>query len=579
MMSESLASQTIWAESHALQTQRAVERLASQQFLPRLWNKDPALWSVGPSDEDRIRHRLGWLTIVPVMEAQVGRIEAAANEIRRAGFTHALLLGMGGSGLFSEVCRYTFGVAPGWLDVMVLDTTDPSAIQAAQQRAPLERTLFIVSSKSGSTTEVSALCDYFYAQCRAVTPHDAGKQFIAITDEGTPLETLAQQRGFRHLFAHGPATGQEVGGRFSAVVCFGLVPAALMGIEIRRLLAKAKAMLTACHPTVPISHNPAAQLGAVLGEVGGGGKDKVTMVSSTPLRRFACWVEQLIAESTGKSGKGLIPIDGEPWDPPPFYANDRLFVTLQLAGEFDESLERHAASLAHAGHPLIQFQWRDRYDLGGETIRWFLATVIAAGLMRINPLDEPNVQESKDRTKALLERYAREGTLSSEDPLTIQDGIAVYGHQTNWASRSPGAMVGEFLQQARPGDYVAVLSFLPRTPQLDCAVELLRNHLAKSLKVATMLGHGPRYLHSTGQLHKGGPDRVLFLFLTAEDPVDLPVPEQPYTFSVLKQAQALGDVQALKERHRRILRLDLGRSPETGMSRLLDELRASLTPH
>ena len=557
-----------------------MERVSSQAFVQRLWTKDASLWTSDPATQQQIRQRLGWLSIVSTMETHIEQIQAVAREIRQDGFTHALLLGMGGSSLFSEVCRAIFDVAPGWLDLAVLDSTDPVAITTAKQRARLERTLIIVSSKSGTTIETSSLGDYFYEQLRARSGEQAGRQFLAITDTGTPLETQARQRHFRHVFAHGPTSGQDVGGRFSALTFFGLVPAALMGIDLRALLGRAQAMLAACNPTAPLANNPAAQLAVALSEAAAQGREKVTLVCAPQLKSFGVWVEQLLAESTGKDGKGLIPIDGEPLRDPAAYRPDRLFVELQLKPGVDATLERKMTALAEAGHPVVRICWEDRDDLGGEAIRWFVATTLAASVMRINPFDEPNVQESKDRTKALLDRYAREGALPQEEPLMTEGDVVVYSPALlGRSAKAPHSQKGgvgealrEFIQQTRSGDYLAILSFLPRTRSLDAAVEALRARLAEVRGVATMLGHGPRYLHSTGQLHKGGPDRATFLFLTAEDPVDLAVPGKPYTFSVLKAAQALGDFQALKERRRRVLRLHLGRSPEQAMPRLLSLL-------
>ncbi len=587
-----IASQSILSNGFATGFEAGLKQVAAERLIQRLWSKDATLWTANPAEQQHIANRLGWLSIASVMESQVDRIQAAAREIREAGFTHALLLGMGGSSLFSEVCRRTFGVASGWLDLQVLDSTDPAAIESAQRRAPLEHTLLIVSSKSGSTTEVSALCEYFYDQLRRIkgdraggpdaqrrggeeVSHSAGsatdragEHFIAITDAGTSLEMLAKQRGFRHAFVHGPSTGQDVGGRFSALTAFGLVPAALMGIDIRQLLARANAMLLTCQAAVPLAENPSAQLAILLAEAAKAGRDKITLLSAKPLASFGTWVEQLIAESTGKSGKGLIPIYGEPVMEPGAYGPDRVFVELQLETERDASLRRLVDALGQLNHPIVRLQWRDRYDLGGEAMRWFLVTAVVASLMRMNAFDEPNVQESKDRTKALLERYAKDGALPSEEPLVREAELVVYGTGGVHRPSSVDEAIRRFLSQSRPGDYFAVLSFLPRIPALDAAIEQLRDALATRSGLAVMLGYGPRYLHSTGQLHKGGPDRAVLLFFTGDDTIQLSVPGKPYTFSVLKQAQALGDFEALRERNRRILRLHLGQSPEAGLSRV-----------
>lgn len=561
-----MSTLTIEPEAFAARVRAALACPEASSAIARLWDKDAGLWSGDPATQQRIRGRLGWLSIASVMASRLPEIDAAAKDIRRAGFTHAVLLGMGGSSFFAEVCRAIVGVAPGWLDLVVLDTTDPSAIVAAQARAPLDRTLFIVSSKSGTTAESGALCEYFYHGVQALKGAQAGEQFLAITDAGTPLEALARQRAFRATFVHGPATGQDVGGRFSALTHFGLVPAALMGLDIRRLLDRAEAMGEACRPSSTASENPGAQLAAALALALEAGQDKILFVGSARTARFGVWAEQLIGESTGKAGKGLVLIDGETLRDPAAASKDRLVLELQLEGERDARLARQVDGYGAAGHPVIRLSWRDPYDVGGEVVRWFVATALVAHAMQINPFDEPNVKESKDRTVALLDRYAREHRLPEAAPALREEGIAVYG--AKGAGSLPAALQA-WRAQIRAGDYAAVLSFLPRTPALDGAVESLRARVSELTGAATMLGYGPRYLHSTGQLHKGGPDRVVLLLLTSDDPADLPVPSYPYTFSVLKHAQALGDFQALQERRRRVLRLHLGSSPESGLQRLL----------
>ena len=575
MVRSAVSPATIGPEEFAARVRANLRKQAADRLIERLWNKDASLWTSHPDEQRHILNRLGWLSIASVMEAHVREIEAAAADIRQAGFTHAILLGMGGSSLFSEVCRFTFGVASGWLDLAVLDSTDPSAIAAAQRRAPIERTLIIVSSKSGATTETSALCGYFYEQALATSGSQAGRQFVAITDAGTPLQRLAEQRRFRYLFVHGPSTGQDVGGRFSALTYFGLVPVALLGVQVGQLLTRAQQMLMSCRPTAPVLSNPAAELAGCLSEAAAIGRDKMTLLTAPELASFGGWMEQLVAESTGKSGKGLVPVDREPLWEPEAYEPDRIFIELQLKSEPDLRLERAVDALAAAGHPVVRLRWQDRYDLGGEVVRWSAATALTASLMRINAFDEPNVQESKDRTKALLDHYSRSYALPQEPPLVTDKQIAVYGDLPQVAGRSVADALRGLLAQAKPNDYLALSSFLPRLPSLDAAVQTLRNRLAKRVRIATTIGYGPRYLHSTGQLHKGGPETGLFLFLTADDPADLPVPGEPYTFSVLKQAQGLGDFQALKERHRRVLRLHLGASPLDALRALESALRLS----
>lgn len=561
---------TILPRSFASQVDDAWTRHGGAQLMQRLWEKDAGPWASTPEEATAIRNRLGWLSILPVMESAVEDLTAFAQQIKQAGFTHAVLLGMGGSSLFPEVCRSLFGTAPGWLDLTVLDTTDPTAIAQARQRLPLERTMVIVSSKSGTTIEPHALCQYFYEQLRDIRGTEAGSQCLAITDVGTPLEARAKQLGFRRIFSHGPATGAEVGGRFSALTYFGLVPAALLGVDLRRLLSRARAMLDNTQAAQSLAENSAAQLGLALGEGAAVGRDKVTLLCPPSLASLGLWVEQLVAESTGKSGKGLIPICGEPLRSPEAYGADRVFIAMQRADQPDRPLDHAVQDLAAAGHPVVRLQWEDAYDLGGETMRWFVATVLAAAMMHINPFDEPNVQESKDRTKALLQRYASDHALPMGSPLAVDGGVTAFGARSRFTSRTLPELLRELFQQVDAGEYVALLSFLPRSESLERQLIGLRRCIVEETGVVTMLNHGPRYLHSIGQLYKGGPDRGVLLCVTCDEPDDLSIPGQPYTFGVLKRAQALGDVQALMDRRRRVLHVHLGSQPEAELSKLLE---------
>jgi glucose-6-phosphate isomerase/transaldolase/glucose-6-phosphate isomerase len=545
-----------------------VERLQSKRFVKRLWDKDASLWTSESAVQATIQQRLGWLIIPRTMAHQTESLRRFAQEIRDAGFTHALLLGMGGSSLFSEVCRNLFGVAVNHLDLTVLDTTDPTAIRTHQQRQPLEQLLVIVSSKSGLTSEVSALSRYFYETFKLVD-ENPGARCLAITDAGTSLETQARAWNFRRIFVHGPGTGAEVGGRFSALTYFGLVPAALIGVDIGQLLRKADEMFSRCGPETPIQDNPAAQLGCVLGTLAQAGRDKLTLLCAPPVTSFGAWAEQLVAESTGKQGGGIAPIHGESLREPTAYEPDRVFVELQLAHQIDKTLEHHVRALAEAGHPIVRVLWQDPYDLGGEVAKWFIATAVAGSLLEINPFDEPNVQGSKDRTRALLERYTREGQFREEEqPLYSDAEMSVYGTTGSGKPASVSQCLAEFFQQLRVSDYVVLLSFLPRTSALDRAVQMLRERIGQRLGHATMLEVGPRYLHSTGQLYKGGPDDGLFFLLTAEEGKDLPIPGEPFTFGTLKHAQALGDFQAMQQGGRRVLRLHFRCNVESTLQRL-----------
>jgi len=549
-------TQTVSFGPHARHVDGALDRLQRQRVLARIWDRDASLWTADAAAQDAIRNRLGWLSIAGVMAQQTQPLRAFAQEIRDAGFTHVLLLGMGGSGLFSEVCRQIFGAAAGHPDLAVLDTTDPTAIRRAQDHAPITQLLAIISSKSGTTSEVSALSRYFY-DLFGKAGGQAGAHCVVITDEGTPLAEQAKAWKVRRCFTHGPTSGGDVGGRFSALTYFGLVPASLLGVDVQELLARALAMYERCGADVPAQDNPAAELGAALGAFAAAGRDKLTVLCAPSLSSFGTWVEQLIAENLGKQGRGIVPIVGEPLREPSAYGADRLFVELQPAGQRDPSIDRLTAALASAGQPVIRIHWQDAYDLGGEVAKWSVATAIAGWMLGVNPFDEPNVTESKDRTKALIAAYAKDRRLPEEPALFVDGDLAVYGGVSGGGANALGPCLAGLLRQAHPSDYLSVLSFLPRTLALDDAVSAIRNALARGLPNATMLGFGPRYLHSTGQLFKGGPDTGLFLLLTGDDPTDLSIPGEPFTFSVLKQAQALGDFQAMRQRSRRILRIHL----------------------
>ena len=551
------STQTLHLGAYARVVRSAMDHAKTDHYLPRLWQKDASLFSQDSAVQAAIHNRLGWLTFARFMAQHVDTLRGIAQEVRDAGCTQVLLLGMGGSGLFSEVCRNTFGAAPGHPDVTVLDTTDPTAIRQHQQRCPLPQLFVIVSSKSGGTSEITALSKYFYETFKSVNG-GPGSHCIAITDAGTPLESQAAAWKVRRTFVHGPSSGADVGGRFSALTFFGLVPAALLGIDVALLLERAIAMLEVCGPTGLLERNPGASLGAALAALAGVGRDKMTLLCSPALESFGTWVEQLVAESTGKLGKGIAPFFGEPLRDTSAYGDDRVFVELQLASELDPKVDRQVRELITAGHPVIRIHWQDRYDLGGEVSKWSVATTIAGALMGINPFDEPNVQESKDRTKALLAQYTETHSFTHDTPFCSEGDVSLFDASApGGSSRSLVQHLSSWLQRGHPTDYLAILSFWPRSSALDGAVQTIRTRLAQATGRATMLGFGPRYLHSTGQLFKGGPDAALFLLLTADDPIDLPIPGEPYTFGVLKQAQALGDFQAMQQKGRRILRIHL----------------------
>ncbi len=521
----------------------------------RICEKDAGLWKSDPAVQKEIRERLGWLDVADKMEERVAALLDLRAQLKKEGFTDAVLMGMGGSSLAPEVLRQTFGVGQDGLDIHVLDTTDPAAIQRLSEAIPIEKTVFIVASKSGTTQETLSHYRYFWERAGG-----RGRQFIAITDPGTPLGQEGASRGFRQTFLN-PA---DIGGRYSALSYFGLVPGALGGVDVGGLLDRATMMVQACAPSVPIAENPGGWLGAVFGEGARAGRDKITIVAPEPVAAFGLWAEQLIAESAGKEGNGLIPIAGEPLGAPDVYGSDRVFVRLALEGK-DDRLESKLAALRTAGHPVVTLHLRDPLDLGAEFFRWEYATAAVGVILGINAFDQPNVQEAKDLTKQVL---------AGQRPATVGDGIRWVGQP----GASLDAAVQALLQQIRPGDYVAVMAYLAPSEEHDRALTAIRVAIRDKHRAATTVGYGPRFLHSTGQLHKGGPNTGVFLQIVADDPRDLPIPGADYTFGVLKQAQALGDYQALRNHGRRVLRVQL-RDPEAGLTRIAQAVGASIGVH
>ncbi|HYM50226.1 MAG TPA: bifunctional transaldolase/phosoglucose isomerase [Candidatus Limnocylindrales bacterium] len=498
----------------------------------RIWEKDATLWKADPAAQKEIKERLGWLEVVTRIKARIPELTALRDTLLKEGCRDAVLLGMGGSSLAPEVFRRTFGEASQALRLHVLDTTDPAAIAELERAIPIDKTVFIVASKSGTTLETLSHYHYFWEKTRG-----RGSQFLAITDPGTPLAQDAQRRGFRQVFLNPP----DIGGRYSALSCFGLVPAALAGVDLNALLDRAAMMVQACAPGVPAGENPGAWLGAAFAEAARAGRDKITIIASAEIASFGLWAEQLIAESTGKEGRGLIPVADEPLGPPQIYGADRLFVRL-VAGTKEDGSEPRVEALAAAGQPLITLRLRDAGDLGSEFFRWEFAVAVAGAILQLNVFDQPNVQEAKDLTKTVL---------AESRPATTGQGI-------RWTGQ-PGATLADaiqaLLQQVKAGDYVALLAYIPPSSEHDRALTAIRGAVAERLRVATTAGYGPRYLHSTGQLHKGGPNTGVFLEIVGDDPKDLPIPGADYTFGVLKQAQALGDYMALRNHGRRVLRV------------------------
>ncbi len=529
-------------------TKKRVATLEEQNAVERMWNIDPTLWTDDPAGQAEIKIRLGWLGLPETSRAALPEIKDFAAQVHAAGFTHFLLLGMGGSSLAPEVMSLVFSPSPGGrgaggeggLHFAILDSTDPGQVAETAARFPLEhpdgyaKTMFIVSSKSGGTAEVSAMFDYFWAKATEAFGENAGKHFIAITDPGTSLEKLAKERGFARIFNADPL----VGGRYSVLTHFGLVPAALMGIDIEQFLARAGWMSAQCKPGVPAGRNPGLVLGALMAQAALEGRDKLTIVADPGLESIGSWLEQLIAESTGKQGRGVVPVDLEPLGKPSEYGDDRVFAHLRKGGERDSALEL----LQSAGQPVVVFDLSDPCDLAAEFYRWEFATGVACAVLGVNAFDQPDVQDAKDRTKAKIAEYKATGAVSPGTFTSVED--------------APAALEA-FLASAKAGDYIAINAYLRRNPAMEAALTELRLKLRAKTGCATTVGFGPRFLHSTGQLHKGGADNGLFLQITADSAADIDIPGQGMTFGTLERAQALGDFEALAARSRRILRIHL----------------------
>jgi transaldolase/glucose-6-phosphate isomerase len=551
--------------------------LEESGFAARLWARDDGLWSEDPAHRAVARNRLGWLESPALMRREAESLRAFAAEVAADGFTHALLLGMGGSSLAPEVLRRTFGVAPGALDLAVLDSTSPAAVRAVAGQIDLPRTFFIVSSKSGGTTEVSAFEKYFFEWARATLGDRAGRSFVAITDPGTPLEALARTRGYRRAFLNPPT----IGGRFSALSCFGMVPAALIGADVAALLDAALAEERESGARVPAARNPGVALGAALGEIALAGRDKVTLVLGEELAALGDWIEQLLAESTGKDGVGLVPVADELLGTASLYGSDRVFVAVSQR-PFPPATEARLASLRAAGHPILRWSIPTLESLGAEFLRWEIATATAGAVLGVDPFDEPNVSEAKQATQAVLtevleagrspETYwlAGDGDVSIEAPVSVADAI-----EARVTDRErPAAWVPALFGLERPGDYVAICAYLHRTPERHERLQRLRLACRAATRLATTLGYGPRFLHSTGQLHKGGPNNGIFLQLTADDGPEVPIPGERYDFGTLIRAQAAGDYEVLERRRRRVMRVHLGRDVDRALDALVEAVEA-----
>jgi glucose-6-phosphate isomerase len=532
------------------------------EFAARLWRKDATLWSTEAAHQKVAANRLGWLDLPAGMRGEVAALEAFVAEVRAAGFTHAVLLGMGGSSLAPEVMRRMLGVAPGFLELTVLDNTSPAAVRAVTAGHDPRHTLFLVSSKSGGTIEVASFEKHFFEWTRAARGADAGRAFVAITDPGSPLAARAAERGYRRVFLNPP----DVGGRYSALSLFGLLPAALIGASPAALLESAARELQEARRDT--SGGAGVAFGVAVGEAALAGQDKLTLAFGPRWAHFGAWVEQLVAESTGKDGHGVVPVDGEESGPAALAGADRAFVATP---DLDPGLGR---PIAHRDGPAWLLDLESPRDLGAAFLRWEIATAAAAAVLGVDPFDEPNVSEAKHATQAVLDRALAEGHFPAEVPLASGNGWSL--HAAGPAepalraagAHEPGAALAALLSLARPGDYLALLAYLHATPAVDEALQRLRAAAVGHSGLASTLGIGPRFLHSTGQLHKGGSDQGLFLQITADEGLDVPIPGEPYSFGMLRRAQAAGDYEVLARRGRRVVRLHLEGDIAAALARL-----------
>ncbi|WP_424140210.1 bifunctional transaldolase/phosoglucose isomerase [Roseomonas chloroacetimidivorans] len=539
----------------------------------RLWRGDKALWT--GADEDRW---LGWLNIVEQELKDLPALERFAAGVKAGGFTDVVLLGMGGSSLGPEVLAETFRQVPGWPRFHVLDATDPAQLRAVEAAVDLSRTLFIVSSKSGSTLEPNIFLAYFHDRMEAMLGSGrAGPHFVAVTDPGSSMEARARELGFRAIF-HGV---KEIGGRYSVLSKFGLVPAAAIGLDVRRLLQTTRRMVRSCADDVPPAENPGLQLGVALGVAAKRfGRDKVTIIASPGIAALGAWLEQLLAESTGKQGRGLIPVDAEPLRAPDRYGRDRFFAYLELDGQAEPAQRQLADALEKAGHPVARIRVRDVWSLGEEFFRWEIATAVAGGVIGINPFDQPDVEASKVRTRALTRDYEKRGSLPEEEPLFRENGVALYADPHNAGALGQHNTLSGYLRshlgRVGEGDYVALLAYIERNAAHIDALQAVRARIGEATRAATCLGFGPRFLHSTGQAYKGGPNSGVFLQVTCDDAADLKVPGTAYSFGVVKAAQARGDLEVLTERGRRALRVHLA-DVESGLAELARAVEQALS--
>jgi transaldolase/glucose-6-phosphate isomerase len=580
---ESENSFNVWAnlpDDLAAKIPAALGDWSANGKVRRLWAKDAKLWT--GTDEGQW---LGWLGIVDEQLVQADLFRGLAAEVRAAKFTHALLLGMGGSSLCPEVMKLTFGKTEGFPEMFVLDSTDPAEVLATERKVDLAKTLFIVSSKSGTTLEPNIFHQYFYERAKqAVGAKEASKRFIAITDPGSQLEKVAKDEGFRRIFYGVPS----IGGRYSALSNFGIAPAAVQGIDVSQFLERTREMVLACGADVPAEQNPGVKLGVILGTLAAHGRDKVTLIASPGIHDLGAWLEQLLAESTGKNGNGLIPVDRETLGPAKDYGNDRVFVYIRLNSEPDLEQDAEVTGLEESGQPIILIEVADIYALGQEFFRWEIATAVAGSMLGINAFNQPDVEASKIETRKLTSEYEETGSLPAEKPFyegsAAEAGIKLFADERNAAelARAAGgsASLANYLRahlsRIGAGDYFALLGYIEMNDEHEVALQEMRHAVRDAKRGATCLGFGPRFLHSTGQAYKGGPNTGVFLQVTCDDEKDVAIPGQKFTFGVVKAAQARGDFAVLAERGRRALRVHLGRDLNAGLAALAAAVKEAL---
>ena len=570
-LSERAGKQKIEYGENESEIKSAFGSLDEKQIARRIFARDPYVWKSGEEETKAIRNRLGWLNINDFIN-RADDIISFAKEIKNEKFKYVVLLGMGGSSLCPEVVRETFGSKQGYPQLIMLDNTDPAAVKNVESQIDLNKTLFIVASKSGTTTETLSFDHYFYNLLKENKIEDPGSRFIAITDEGTPLQDKAKERNFRKVFTN----PEDYGGRYSALSYFGLVPMALIGVDINEILHNAHQMEINCGPFIPAESNPAISLGTEIGMNARLGRDKVTFILSDSISAFGYWVEQLIAESTGKEGKGILPVEGEDPAKPEMYSSDRVFVYLHSGNDEKQKEERKLSALQKAGHPVINIDLKNKTALGAEFFRWELATAAAGRIIDVNPFNEPNVSESKKNSKDLLKEWKEKGNFGEGEPAVSQSGIAIfYNREADWAPKAKNlsAFLNSFTKLAKSPDYLAMLAYFLQTPQRQKLLQQIRIKLRNNLKVATTLGYGPRYMHSTGQLHKGGPNKGVFIMFTYEAQDDLSIPGKEYGFATLQRAQALGDFRSLNDKNRRVIRVHLGSNIEESLKKINEYIK------